>query len=1377
MVWTAIIDKIWCGKCMCYSDSFIRFRLELEVKCEMRFGLQFYIWRISVIPKPISLMMDDVAIPSVSTNPGVMVPSPKDVLQCDPYAFPSDDPVPHPTADGNYHTSKSLQLSFHSKSVLSSGHLLPQPGGLEADVDSLKLQFPPFVQSAACDVDHSKQLAPRFLPPSSESEGIGTSPTQPRHIHLKAHLLPERLSSGNEFFQHQNGASFQRKDGASDKQTKKKKQSKPVDGIVTSMMQNKAEIQSMVCAMTPLVNSGQSVLSGDTFPLEFKTHPDIVRERNRVSANPGMCASVMPDKLSREKCISPHSAQTPGTISIATFVPTTATAATFTNSIEMLPRDRRQSADSVDLPSSRPASRTSTASSCSSNAEGKNKEVAESISMSKIMEIIEREKLLGSPSPCKRRRTAKPQHIQEAEEEAKRYAAANSAQSSNSCANLADVVSVSQPSSLKTFLAGSPTVNQSVPLALPQEKAASFGERPQLSSIGTGGMDTTQVSNKPCKSEVAKLFCQNEETKQQCETEGEKQSSKNEGVKLLHPLTEPVDNKSGSTVHDTAEITHFASHMTDAVARPDISGMVRVSCTSVHIPGKCGVERQQSGDEFVPHDTDVSDIAIKQPAPASSTPDFIYAGEFEQANLRSKTENIQCTKPLSAQTSHSVVFSNDDSDFRSSVQKKSHHTHSHLKADISTKQCTPAALGSFHCDNETVFEETSKDTISSPDVPSPYDSGNSNHVPSFKSSGHNSFHQVSVPHEWQSDAQGQVTNTGQMPTQPLSELVHVRGHAEQPLEDAGNHEIWSQTESDFDSLSHHSQLTSTPVSWKPEKKVPSASLPRVVPSQRSTVSVDAVPRPKKKLSSAVVSQSSPSSVDGLSGDLSPVGTLPPFGAFAELKTEVVHPFSGCVPKGLHEQLCVQPKSNTGVKQSPNGQRAKHSRSLTTLAGCDRVNKEYIKGSIVQEPLRDHSNLKSVGSTIKNELGASNVHQNIKSSSNVNTLNVKLDPSSRPACGSRGALSIDSVSNPYLLSNHVLETRPGSSVSANPKPHTDSKVVNNKMDSAYSSNSKQVVPLNKHGMKTLNDYHVTHFHPHKSVHGKTQESLTPGTRVARIEASPCSRSQQTGAGHNSKGLHETFTMIQNNAFSAQGVQSTNCLSLVTAPPAVLNGVSAPLQTQTRYSKTEVITSPSVEGSQVPLRSDSTIDGKGTSSKVVIPSVYEENMKPDLLQYALNKEHKEHASVQRASCVRTGCDDAGNKYYSGPAVGGGLPLIADRKVKLGDQRMLNGEAPHFKNTPPQRRSPAAKPAGSTTPKLEPRTDFSSPEEELDDRLRNNRTESVPKCGCLGPDCKLIWTWWSGMLWCKLWRQSLLKTSAGKFLKSFMAFWSMLVTYWSV
>ncbi|KAK7507339.1 hypothetical protein BaRGS_00001274, partial [Batillaria attramentaria] len=96
------------------------------------------------------------------------------------------------------------------------------------------------------------------------------------------------------------------------------------------------------------------------------------------------------------------------------------------NSLKTLPDSQRQSLDSLDQPSSRPASRASTVST-SSNSETRTKESADVIPLSKVLEIIEREKALGSSNPCKRRRTAKPQHIQNAEEEAKKFAASNNA--------------------------------------------------------------------------------------------------------------------------------------------------------------------------------------------------------------------------------------------------------------------------------------------------------------------------------------------------------------------------------------------------------------------------------------------------------------------------------------------------------------------------------------------------------------------------------------------------------------------------------------------------------------------------------------------------------------------------------------------------------------------------------------------------------------------------------------------------------------------------------------------------------------------------------------------------------------------------------------
>lgn len=168
------------------------------------------------------------------------------------------------------------------------------------------------------------------------------------------------------------------------------------------------------------------------------------------AAAPSLLSSLY---MSSDSSTSPHPYSYQGSnVMMSSMPPTPPT--NFSNlNLRSLPDGRRQSMDSQDQPASRPGSRASTASTTSSTCESKTKEPVDSIPLSKVLEIIEREKALGSSSPCKRRRTAKPQHIQDAEEEAKKYAALNatskpaidssSLSSSAKSENLADSTPVS----------------------------------------------------------------------------------------------------------------------------------------------------------------------------------------------------------------------------------------------------------------------------------------------------------------------------------------------------------------------------------------------------------------------------------------------------------------------------------------------------------------------------------------------------------------------------------------------------------------------------------------------------------------------------------------------------------------------------------------------------------------------------------------------------------------------------------------------------------------------------------------------------------------------------------------------------------------------
>ena len=74
----------------------------------------------------------------------------------------------------------------------------------------------------------------------------------------------------------------------------------------------------------------------------------------------------------------------------------------------------------------------------------------------------------------------------------------------------------------------------------------------------------------------------------------------------------------------------------------------------------------------------------------------------------------------------------------------------------------------------------------------------------------------------------------------------------------------------------------------------------------------------------------------------------------------------------------------------------------------------------------------------------------------------------------------------------------------------------------------------------------------------------------------------------------------------------------------------------------------------------------------------------------------------------------------------------KAKSGSGFMLNGALPSMSSTFSHMGSQTTK-TPSPVPKQEPGFLHRTPKEELDDRLRNNRVESAPKCNCLGPNCE--------------------------------------------
>ena len=231
----------------------------------------------------------------------------------------------------------------------------------------------------------------------------------------------QTISTGGLCFQHENGSTFK---------TEKSKSNKSqfahiIGGDCLKYVKKPKKLKSMSS------NIVSPQIGNQNF---FRYVPQTISTSiaDNCSASQKICYSHMADvdlHISHQSndsvCLN---VTTRDTYPVTSSVPTVTTT-TFTSSINSIPLERSLSVDGIRESFSRPSSRTSVISSSSSSNEARVKDSPENVSLSKILEIIEREKSLGSSSPCKRRRTAKPQHIQEAEEEAKKFsnAAAHSA--------------------------------------------------------------------------------------------------------------------------------------------------------------------------------------------------------------------------------------------------------------------------------------------------------------------------------------------------------------------------------------------------------------------------------------------------------------------------------------------------------------------------------------------------------------------------------------------------------------------------------------------------------------------------------------------------------------------------------------------------------------------------------------------------------------------------------------------------------------------------------------------------------------------------------------------------------------------------------------
>lgn len=1173
--------------------------------------------------------MDDVAAPSPNGNPSFVVPSPKENPRFDPYAFPADDLVSQSGNVSSYHSSTPLQLSVHPKTYLPPGNpsshvKIPHEKGLE----SYPNQFSTYLHSPTQGAHPAAQSGQQFIHPSSKLENdSGNISADSVHLLKPTHF--QQFTSETQVSQCQNGVLTQQGDWKPAK-PKKKKKPKAVEtggGEVVKKIKKPPKSKELTTSapIPQLLNNEESLTVGDGFPVASKAPSDLTREPKVLCAK--NAAPILPVSTSfRDSMGFLHSIQAPGSFTNTPSLPATTTATTFTNSIRFFLDDRRHSVESIEMPTSRPASRTSTISSSSSNPEGKTKEASESISMSKILEIIEREKSLGSSSPCKRRRTAKPQHIQEAEEEAKKFAAASAVQGIISAGSPAENPKPKHQESAKK-LEQTNTARHG-PGVLPQGTA---GERSRVgskaSSPNVPALNLSQHSNDSTDSQPKQTL---------------PPFPDQAAVGTVCSSSTPVISKSTPhpVLHDTMLSTASGMAATSSFIHSDIS----------KLPGSSAVNRQISTGPD--HNTFQNPLLTDQSV-------------FHQPQNRSDTQILSRSAKMNGNF------------FKPSIQENtqiitSHPQHGTGMPNTSTLHSVPTAstttksnLQSF---DDAVLEEKILNDLSSPSAPMSLSAAAQSHLSNPQSTNQSVFHgspSPSAPAQLMNGSHGEHMSSKQPSLSAPDTLMDVKVQDLVPSLTCDLNNSWSQT---ADMISGNDSLLSQYPS--------SATTPTSTPKK---------PKKKRSPNKPKTVQSSASSSYSLSMGTSSSGTLPPFGAFAGLKMNITHPPYELTPGGAHPQHQIAQANSAllsaGVKCPVNKKKAKKSKSQTQSAdeGTDR---KLSKGSaILQEPLREcNSNLKSAGNGDKNELlAAAGTGKTVRPATNTNAHIFKPGilsvTSTRPICSVNSSTlnsergDLNSI-KPCI--DHHSDFKPGSNGVIHQRTVAGSAAVNSKLENVYGNSIKQTILPEKSDVKT-------------GLNGISLNPVFEGASRTSVKAPAVM-----------DGLYQKLFM--------EVIRKTP----LTAPADDIK--KAPISTTTLMdgiTKTPVSAPHLMDGiSKTPVRSSTAMDGF--------------NRKQSMDAYPVKQDAMDAASMKPV-------DAAASSGGVEPASG------VDNKAKSGTGFLLNGAVHSLSSTISHMGSQTIKPSPSPPTKQQPNFVHGSPKEELDDRLRNNRIEHVPKCNCLGPNCK--------------------------------------------
>ncbi|XP_076458182.1 uncharacterized protein LOC143291927 [Babylonia areolata] len=646
---------------------------------------------------------------------------------------------------------------------------------------------------------------------------------------------------------------------------------------------------------------------------------------------------------------------------------------------------------------------------------------------------------------------------------------------------------------------------------------------------------------------------------------------------------------------------------------------------------------------------------------------------------------------------------------------------------------------------------------------------NRNHLPGLQSTMQNLFHQsssLSSPSpQWLNGSDEKVAaHTSTVPQLPAPNTLlddkhqgtnpslmtdfHCRGTS--PMSETADMISGNDV-----SLSKQPSLPSTPVpaAKKPKKKRAPSKPPLHnsvfgdMPSPSSSSFLSQKTAKKQSPVKSVSSESPPFSASSLSGGVTPVGTLPPFGAFAGMKLDSAHSSVGHISNGSQSQ-CVnfvnfkqgtEPQAQTvNFKQGTEPQAQTNTPLDQTLFTRNEYSDiPFMEVNKPQEFVGD------ISSALSDVIESDNNHENIKQEVNFNA-----------GCGLPNNNSVNGVRAMHgkcvdLSANDVGSVRPypeqqfrfqaSSGEVIHPRPSADNPAISPRQGSTL-NNRTDLSPL---GDETRLDFKPAFGN---SIHTSLNIPVTHHNSASQDRTLYDSTLHDSYLAHGQAAALGSDTML--NTANSSRVKPLDSSGMT--PPPTHNNMKMPLtaspqgnlvksgpaqdfvsnyntqgSTPSFQSKTPAwglsptasdkgsFSAPYENGKWLPQEKS---PGRKCASQENTPTLINGwNGKPSTEPQTWKKENGAFGKSVGSTSVLSG---RASKTNSGSVA---------KKAKPNVGLVKNGSFPGLK----REFQATTRPPSTPEPKVESGFVPKSPVEELDDRLRNNRVETVPQCSCLGPN----------------------------------------------